>query len=77
MHVGVGLINVDGVDARIVIAGNVDDVVFGELNTVRLPWSTHSFDVVLAETVFVNKIRIGEYLREGGIHIGNDQEETL
>ena len=54
----------------------VDDVVYGELNTVRLPWKSHSFDVVLAETIFVNKARIGENLREGGIHIGNDQEET-
>lgn len=60
------------------IAGlSADEVVFGELNTVKLPWSTHSFDVVLAETVFVNKIRIADYLREGGIHIGNDQEEAL
>ena len=54
----------------------VDDVVFGELNTVRLPWKSHSFDVVLAETIFVNRARIGEMLREDGIHIGNDQEET-
>lgn len=54
----------------------VDDVVFGELNTVRLPWKSHSFDVVLAETIFVNRARIGEMLRKDGIHIGNDQEET-
>ena len=54
----------------------VDDVVFGELNTVRLPWKSHSFDVVLAETIFVNRARIGEMLRADGIHIGNDQEET-
>lgn len=54
----------------------VDDVVFGELNTVRLPWKSHSFDVVLAETIFVNRARIGEMLREDGIHIGNDQEGT-
>ena len=53
-----------------------DDVVYGELNTVRLPWKSHSFDVVLAEPIFVNRARIGEMLREGGIHIGNDQEET-
>ena len=52
-----------------------DDVVYGELNTVRLPWKSHSFDVVLAETLFVNKARISEMLREGGIHIGNDQED--
>ncbi len=44
-----------------------DEVVFGELNTVRLPWKTHSFDVVLAEKAFVNKIRVAEYLAIGGI----------
>ena len=57
--------------------GMVDEVVYGELNTVRLPWKTHNFDVVLAEKMFVNKMRIAENLREGGIHLGDDQEDAL
>ncbi len=53
----------------------VDDVVFGELNTLKLPWRRHSFDIVIAEKEFVSRGRISECLADGGIHLGNDQEE--
>ena len=48
-----------------------DDVIWGDLNTVKLPWKDHSFDVVLAETAFISKGRIGQCLAEGGLHIDN------
>ena len=53
-----------------------DDVVFGELNTLRLPWKRHSFDVVIAEKEFVSGGRISECLAPGGIHLGNDREDN-
>ncbi len=52
------------------IAGKiVDDVVFGDPNTVMLPWQSHSFDIVLADTGYVSMGRIHECLGEGGIII--------
>ncbi len=58
------------------IAGNlVDDVAFGEMNTIRLPWESHSFDVVLAETTTVSRGRISECLKEGGIGITQEDFE--
>ena len=51
-----------------------DAVVWGELNTVKLPWKPHSFDAVLAETEFISKGRISECLAEDGIFIDNDDE---
>ena len=53
----------------------VDDCVWGDLNTVRLPWKAHSFDVVLAETRFISRGRIGECLAEGGTLIDNEVDE--
>lgn len=49
-----------------------DDVVWGELNTMRLPWKSHTFDVVMAESAFVSRGRIAECLAEGGIFIDNE-----
>ena len=49
-------------------------LVWGELNTVKLPWKPHSFDAVLAETEFISKGRISECLAEDGIFIDNDDE---
>lgn len=58
------------------IAKNLaDDVAFGELNTMRLPWRRHSFDVVLAERQYVCKCRISECLCEGGKAVTDEQEE--
>ena len=55
------------------IAGLIaDDVVFGDLNTLRLPWESHSFDVVIAEKEFVSRGRIGECLAANGIYLGNE-----
>jgi GT2 family glycosyltransferase len=53
----------------------VDDVAFGEMNTIRLPWEGHSFDVVLAETSMVSRGRISECLKEGGIGITQEDFE--
>ena len=53
----------------------VDDVAFGEMNTIRLPWEGHSFDVVLAETSIVSRGRISECLKEGGIVITQEDFE--
>ncbi len=52
------------------IAGKiVDDVVFGDPNTVMLPWQSHSFDIVLADTRYVSRGRILECLGQGGVII--------
>ncbi len=53
----------------------VDDVVFGDMNTVRLPFDSHSFDVVLAETDMVCRGRISECLKEDGIRITQEDFE--
>ncbi len=53
----------------------VDDVAFGEMNTIRLPWEGHSFDVVLVETSMVSRGRISECLKEGGIGITQEDFE--
>ena len=52
------------------IAGKIaDDVVFGDPNTVMLPWQSHSFDIVLADTGYVSRGRIAECLGKDGIVI--------
>ncbi|MCR5403697.1 MAG: glycosyltransferase family 2 protein [Butyrivibrio sp.] len=53
-----------------------DEVAFGELNTMRLPWERHSFDVVIAEKKDVCKCRIAECLCEGGIPLTDNLEDT-
>ncbi len=61
--------------AASIAARVVDDVVWGELNTVKLPWKAHSFDVVLAESTFISKGRISECLTPGGLYIDNVIQE--
>ena len=51
-----------GIAARI-----ADDVIFGDLNCIRIPWPEHSFDVVIAEKKDVSKGQIGRCLKNGGI----------
>ncbi len=52
------------------IAGKIaDDVVFGDPNTVMLPWQSHSFDIVIADTEYVSRGRIYECLGKDGIII--------
>ncbi len=46
-----------------------DDVIWGEVNTVRLPWKSHSFDLVLADKETVSRGRISECLKEGGFFV--------
>ncbi len=53
----------------------VDDVAFGEMNTLRLPWESHSFDVVLADSTMVCRGRIEQCLKEGGISITQEEFE--
>lgn len=53
------------------VAGNMaDDVVWGEPNTLKLPWPEHSFDVAIAQKQFVSKARIAQCLKVGGICLG-------
>ena len=53
----------------------VDDVAYGEMNTIRLPWEGHSFDVVLADTSQISRGRIAECLNEGGVYITQEDFE--
>ena len=53
----------------------VDDVAYGEMNTIRLPWEEHSFDVVLADTSMISRGRIAECLKEGGVSITQEDFE--
>jgi GT2 family glycosyltransferase len=58
------------------IAGKIaDDVVFGDPNTVMLPWQSHSFDIVLADTEVVSRGRIAECLARDGIVITQEDFE--
>ena len=47
----------------------VDDVTFGELNTVRIPWDDYSFDVVIADKESVSRGQVAHCLRSGGVWI--------
>ena len=54
------------------IARNMaDEVTWGDLNTMRLPWKPHSFDFVIADKEYVSRGRILECLKPGGKHIDN------
>jgi GT2 family glycosyltransferase len=44
----------------------VDDVIYGDLNCIRIPWPEHSFDVVIAEKKNVSKGQIGRCLKADG-----------
>lgn len=55
----------------------VDDVTFGELNTVRIPWEDRSFDVVIAEREFVSRGQVSHCLRPGGVWIGDDKCDII
>jgi GT2 family glycosyltransferase len=58
------------------IAGKIlDDVVFGDPNTVLLPWQSHSFDIVIADTNYISRGRIGECLGRDGILITQEDFE--
>lgn len=53
-----------------VSANMADDVAWGELNTLKLPWPDHSFDVVIAQKQFVSRGRVAQCLKVGGLWIG-------
>ena len=53
----------------------VDDVVYGNLNTSKLPWNDHSFDVVLFEREKVCKVRASQFVKTSGIIIDDREEE--
>ena len=59
-----------GIAARI-----ADEVAFGDMNTMRIPWKRHSFDVVIIEKGAVNQGMISECLCEGGICIEQEVSE--
>ncbi|MCR5671581.1 MAG: glycosyltransferase family 2 protein [Butyrivibrio sp.] len=46
-----------------------DEVVYGEVNTMRLPWPDHSFDVVMVDREYVSKAKAMQFLKIGGICI--------
>ena len=55
------------------IAGTVaDEVAFGDLNTCTLPWTDHSFDVVIHEKETVCHPRASQFLVNNGIIINED-----
>lgn len=67
---------VNGFEAS--IASNIaDEVFYGNLNTCKLPWKDHSFDIVIAERESVSKLRGMQYLKSGGVLIGFEAGETL
>ena len=62
------------------IAGLIaDDVAFGDVNTMRLPWAERSFDIVIAERKHVCIGQIMRYLKADGLFLsekinnGNDE----
>ncbi len=60
------------------IAGRIaDEVTFGELNTVRIPWEDYSFDVVIAEKEFVSRGQVFHCLRPGGVWIGDEKCDII
>ncbi len=54
-----------------------DEVIWGDVNTVRLPWKSHTFDIVLADKTVTSRGRIGECLKEDGVFVDDSQEENL
>ena len=48
-----------------------DDVAFGDLNSMRLPWEKHSFDVAITEKGLVGKCIISECLKKDGVIISD------
>ena len=52
------------------IAGLIaDDVAFGDLNTMKLPWADRSFDIVIAERKRVSIGQIMRYLKADGLFL--------
>ncbi len=46
-----------------------DEVAYGDMNTMRLPWKRHSFDVVIYEKYTISKGRVSECLNSDGVSI--------
>ncbi len=56
------------------IAGLIaDDCIYGEPNTLRLPWPDHSFDVAIADCQYVGRGQVGRCLVPGGLWFGNPE----
>lgn len=52
------------------IARNMaDEVTWGDVNTMKLPWKPHTFDIVIADKQYVSSGRISECLKSDGKHI--------
>ncbi len=52
----------------------VDDVTWGELNTTKLPWEDHSFDIAIIEKKYVCKVRASQFIKKDGIIIDDSNE---
>ena len=64
------------------IAGLIaDDVAFGDVNTMRLPWAERSFDIVIAERKHVCIGQIMRYLKADGLFLSekikNENDEMM
>ncbi|MBO4458620.1 MAG: glycosyltransferase [Butyrivibrio sp.] len=63
------------------IAGLIaDDVAYGDVNTMRLPWADRSFDIVIAERKHVSMGQIMRYLKADGLFLSeklDEKEDTL
>ena len=57
-----------------------DDVAFGDINTMRLPWADRSFDIVIAERKHVSIGQIMRYLKADGLFLSekiNNENDAL
>ncbi len=46
-----------------------DEVSWGDLNTLKLPWKDHTFDIVIADKTIVSKGRIAQCLKDDGVFV--------
>ncbi|MBQ3798643.1 MAG: glycosyltransferase [Butyrivibrio sp.] len=58
------------------IAGLIaDECIYGDPNTIRLPWPDHTFDVVIADSEYVSRGQAGRCLAPGGLWFGDPGEQ--
>ena len=50
-----------------------DDVTYGDINTMKLPWADRSFDIVIAERKHVSVGQIMRYLKSDGLFLSEKE----
>ncbi len=65
----------DNTFAAGIAANVVDSVAVGDLNTTKLPFDNHSFDIVIAEKRFVSTGQAMRYLKSDGKYINEEEFE--